>query len=186
MPKSKPIIRIENVVASAALDQTVDLDAITRFFPTAEYRPEQFPGLVFKLKKPKTATLIFHSGKMICTGAKSEEQTIKAVGKVIKQLKSQGIAIKGKPKIKIQNIVASASLGGRIDLEESTYKLTKTMYEPEQFPGLIHRIDTPKVVILIFASGKLVITGAKKEEEVYQAVKDLHKKLENEKIISYH
>jgi len=108
-----------------------------------------------------------------------------AVDKVIKELKSQGISIMGKPKTKVQNIVASASLGGIIDLEESTYKLTKTMYEPEQFPGMIHRMDSPKVVILIFASGKLVVTGAKKEEDVYQAVDILHKKLEKEKIISY-
>lgn len=185
MPKSKPIITIENVVASATLDHPVDLDAITRLFPTAEYRPEQFPGLVFRLKKPKTATLIFNSGKMVCTGAKSEGQSIKAVNKVIKELKNHGMVIMGKPKTKIQNIVASASLGGRIDLEKSTYKLTKTMYEPEQFPGLIHRMDLPKVVILLFASGKLVCTGAKKEEEVYEAVNNLHKKLEDEEIIYY-
>lgn len=185
MPKSKSIVIIENVVASATLDHPVDLDAITRLFPTAEYRPEQFPGLVFRLKKPKTATLIFNSGKMVCTGAKSEGQAIKAVDKVIKELKSHGLVIMGKPKTQIQNIVASASLGGRIDLEKSTYKLTKTMYEPEQFPGLIHRMDSPKVVILLFASGKLVCTGAKKEEEVYTAVNNLHKKLEDEKIIYY-
>ncbi|RLI05641.1 TATA box-binding protein, partial [Candidatus Bathyarchaeota archaeon] len=79
MSKPKPVITIENVVASATLEHSVDLDAITKLFPTAEYRPEQFPGLVFRLKKPKTATLIFNSGKMVCTGAKSETQAIKAV-----------------------------------------------------------------------------------------------------------
>jgi len=185
LSKQKPVITIENVVASASLDHPVDLDAIVKLFPTAEYRPEQFPGLVFRLKKPKTATLIFNSGKMVCTGAKSETQAIKAVDKVIRELKSRGIVIMGKPKTQIQNIVASASLNGRIDLEKATYKLTKTMYEPEQFPGLIHRMDDPKVVILLFASGKLVCTGAKREEEVYQAVNKLHKKLEEEKIIYY-
>ena len=185
MPKQKATVAVQNVVASASLDHTIDLDAITRLFPTAEYRPEQFPGLVFRIKKPKTATLIFHSGKMVCTGAKSAGQAIKAVNKVAKELKSQGIVIVGKPKIKIQNIVASVNLCGRIDLEEATYKLKRTMYEPEQFPGMIHRMESPKVVILIFASGKLVVTGAKKEEEVYIAVNILHKKIEKENIIYY-
>jgi transcription initiation factor TFIID TATA-box-binding protein len=81
--------------------------------------------------------------------------------------------------------VASASLGGKIDLEKATYTLSKTMYEPEQFPGLIYRMDIPKVVILLFSSGKLVCTGAKKEEEVYEAVNKLHVKLEKEGIIHY-
>jgi len=185
VPKVKPTINIENVVASAVLNHNVDLEAITKLFPTAEYRPEQFPGLVFRLKKPKTATLIFSSGKMVCTGAKSENLAIKAVEKVVKELKSRGIVIVGKPKIQIQNIVASASLGGKIDLEKATYTLSKTMYEPEQFPGLIYRMDHPKVVILLFSSGKLVCTGAKKEEEVYEAVNRLHARLEEEKIIHY-
>jgi len=184
LPK-KPVINIENVVASAILDHSVDLDAITKLFPTAEYRPEQFPGLVFRLKKPKTATLIFNSGKMVCTGAKSESLAIKAVEKVVKELKSHGIVIMGKPKTQIQNIVASASLGGRIDLEKATYSLSRTMYEPEQFPGLIYRMDKPKVVILLFSSGKLVCTGAKKEDEVYEAVKILSAKLEEEGVIHY-
>lgn len=185
MPKVKPLVNIENVVASAVLNHNVDLEAITKLFPMAEYRPEQFPGLVFRLKKPKTATLIFSSGKMVCTGAKSENLAIKAVEKVVKELKSHGIVIVGKPRIQIQNIVASASLGGKIDLEKATYTLSKTMYEPEQFPGLIYRMDIPKVVILLFSSGKLVCTGAKKEEEVYEAVNKLHVKLEKEGIIHY-
>lgn len=185
MPKTIAIVKIENVVASATLEHTVDLDAITKSFPTAEYKPEQFPGLVFRLKKPKTATLIFSSGKMVCTGAKSESQAIKAVEKVVRELKSQDIVIVGKPITKIQNIVASVNLSGRIDLEQATFKLGRTMYEPEQFPGLIFRMDVPKVVILIFASGKLVCTGAKKEEEVFTAVNKLHGMLEEQQLISY-
>lgn len=185
MPKVEPIIKIENVVASATLNQRVDLNAVVRGYPGVEYRPEQFPGLVFRLKKPKTATLIFNSGKMVCTGAKSEKEAKRAVLKVVRELKKSGIVIIGKPELKIQNIVASANLGGLIDLEKSAYALGKTMYEPEQFPGLIYRMDDPKVVILLFASGKLVCTGAKKESEVYEAVKKLHKRLEEENLIYY-
>lgn len=185
MPKVKAQIRIENVVASATLNQKVDLNAVVKGYPGVEYRPEQFPGLVFRLKRPKTATLIFNSGKMVCTGAKSEKESRRAVMKVIKELKKSGIIIIGKPELKIQNIVASADLGGMIDLEKSAYSLGRTMYEPEQFPGLIYRMDEPKVVILLFASGKLVCTGAKHEEDVYEAVDKLHKKLEDEELIYY-
>jgi transcription initiation factor TFIID TATA-box-binding protein len=181
----KAFINIENVVASATLNQRVDLNAIVRVFPGVEYRPEQFPGLVYRLKKPKTATLIFSSGKMVCTGAKSERQARKAVFKVVDELKKDGIVIMGKPEIMIQNIVASCGLGGRIDLEKAVYGLKKTMYEPEQFPGLIYRMDEPKVVILIFTSGKLVCTGAKKETQVYIAVKKLQEILESKGLILY-
>jgi transcription initiation factor TFIID TATA-box-binding protein len=185
MPKSKAIINIENVVASATLNQKVDLNAVVKSYPGVEYRPEQFPGLVFRLKRPKTATLIFNSGKMVCTGAKSEKESRRAVMKVVKELKKGGIIIISKPELKIQNIVASASLGGMIDLEKAAYTLGKTMYEPEQFPGLIYRMDEPKVVILLFASGKLVCTGAKKEQDVFDAVAKLHKLLEDQDLIFY-
>ena len=185
MPKVKAQIRIENVVASASLNQRIDLKAVVKSYPGVEYRPEQFPGLVFRLKKPKTATLIFNSGKMVCTGAKSEREARGAVMKVIDELKRSGIVIVGKPDLKIQNIVASANLYGIIDLEQAAFTLGKTMYEPEQFPGLIYRMNNPKVVILLFASGKLVCTGAKREEDVYIAVEKLHRRLEEEGLIYY-
>jgi transcription initiation factor TFIID TATA-box-binding protein len=178
-------INIENVVASAVLKQRIDLNSVVKAFPNVEYRPEQFPGLVFRLKKPKTATLIFNSGKMVCTGAKSERQAKKAVRKVIQELKDNGILIVKKATIKVQNIVASASLGGKIDLERSAFSLSKTMYEPEQFPGLIYRMAEPKVVILLFASGKLVCTGAKWETDVYEAVNKLQGILVEEDLIYY-
>lgn len=178
-------INIENVVATATLNQNIDLNSIVRIFPGVEYRPEQFPGLVYRLRKPKTTTLIFSSGKMVCTGAKSERQARKAVTKVVDELNRNGIVILGKPEIQIQNIVASAGLGGHIDLEKSTYSLRRTMYEPEQFPGLIYRMDDPKVVILIFSTGKLVCTGAKKEAEVHRAVAKLQETLEEKELITY-
>jgi transcription initiation factor TFIID TATA-box-binding protein len=185
MPKTKAIIKIQNVVATATLNQKVDLNAVVKSYPGVEYRPERFPGLVFRLKRPKTATLIFNSGKMVCTGAKSEKESRRAVMNVIKELKKGGIIIISKPELKIQNIVASVSLGGRVDLELAVSMLVKTMYEPEQFPGLIYRMDEPKVVILIFASGNLVCTGAKKEQDVYDAVHKLHESLEEQNLIFY-
>jgi transcription initiation factor TFIID TATA-box-binding protein len=185
LAKHEAYINIENVVATATLNQKIDLKSIVRIFPGVEYRPEQFPGLVYRLKKPKTATLIFTSGKMVCTGAKSERQARKAVMKVVDELKRGGIVILGKPEIQVQNIVASAGLGGRIDVEKTTYSLKRTMYEPEQFPGLIYRMDDPKVVILIFTTGKLVCVGAKKEAEVPRAIAKLQETLEEKGLITY-
>ncbi len=140
--------------------------------------------MVYRLKKPKTATLIFSSGKMVCTGARSERLAKRAVMKVAEELKSNGIVIVGKPDIQVQNIVASGDLSGRIDLEKTTYALKRTMYEPEQFPGLIYRMDSPRTVMLLFASGKFVCTGAKSESEVHEAVKNLQMNLEKAKLIS--
>jgi transcription initiation factor TFIID TATA-box-binding protein len=185
MPQTKAIVSIENVVASASINQRVDLNLITKNFADVEYHPDQFPGLVFRLKIPKTATLIFSSGKMVCTGAKSEELARKAVQEVVRRLKKGGIPIKNEAEIVIQNIVASANLGGKIHLEEAARQLPKSMYEPEQFPGLIHRMPDPKTVILLFASGKLVCTGAKRESEVYRAVNNLHVMLEEKKLMIY-
>ena len=185
MPQTKPVVSIENVVASASVDQKMDLNEITRTFPDVEYHPDQFPGLVFRLKSPKTATLIFTSGKMVCTGAKSEEMSRKAVQTVVQRLRKGGIKIKKDAVVEIQNIVASINLGGKIQLEQAARTLPRSMYEPEQFPGLIHRMLDPKTVILLFSSGKLVCTGAKKEPDVYRSVNNLHALLEEKNLMIY-
>jgi transcription initiation factor TFIID TATA-box-binding protein len=120
---------------------------------------------------------------MVCTGAKSAAESRKVIMKVVKELKKGGVIILGKPSFKVVNIVASASLGGKVDLEQVVVRTRQTMYEPEQFPRLIYRMDEPKVVILVFASGNLVITGAKEEQGVYDAVHKLHESLEEQNLI---
>ena len=185
MPQTKPVVSVENVVASASVDQKIDLIDVTKKFPDTEYHPEQFPGLVFRLKNPRTATLIFRTGKMVCTGAKSEEMAIKAVRTVVQKLRKGGIKIKKDAVIVVQNIVAAINLGGKIHLERAARTLPRSMYEPEQFPGLIHRMLDPKTVILLFASGKLVCTGAKKETDVYRSVHNLHALLEEKELMIY-
>ncbi len=176
-------VSVENVVATASLDQKLDLLAIMKVFVNVEYRPKKFPGLVFRLKRPKTATLIFSTGKMVCTGAKSEKMARSAVKKVVRELKNNGIIILSTPKIEIQNIVATANLHGKVDLEAAADIMENVMYEPEQFPGLIYRMGVPKVVILIFASGKLVCTGGKSAEMVDVAVVKLYGILEDYDLI---
>ena len=137
-------INIQNVVASGSLNQKFNLLDIQKYFVTTEYNPKRFPGLVFRLKRPKTSTLIFNSGKMVCTGAKSAKMAKSAIRKVVRELKKAGIIILGRPQITIQNIVASGNLKGNVDLEMAADLLDNVMYEPEQFPGLIYRMREPR------------------------------------------
>ena len=189
MLTSEAIIKIVNVVATAALKHGIDLNAVVNAFPEADYRPERFPGIIFRLKKPKTATLIFGSGKMVCTGARSEKEARGALMKLVRTLRDGGIIIAGNPEVKIVNLVASVDLGGLVDLEE-LYASERGMggriiYEPGQFPGLIYRMENPKASFLIFSTGKVVCAGTRKKEEVYRAVNMLHKRLEEKKLIRY-
>ncbi len=180
-----PIVRIENVVAFATINRDLDLKQIQKKFPKVEYNPESFPGAVFRVKTPKTATLLFRTGKMVCTGAKSSKMAKKVVGMVVSSLRKKGIKIKKDASVTIQNMVAAVNLGGKINIEQAARTLPRSMYEPEQFPGLVYRMIKPKAVILVFASGKLVCTGCKEEEDVYHAVNQLHLLLEEKKLMRY-
>lgn len=176
-----PTFRIENIVATVILDQEIDIDLLELELPNHVYKPEQFPGVIFKIDRPRATALIFRSGKMVVTGAKSISQLIEAVKKIIRAvdriLAKYGSGIRGKPRVQVQNIVAGGDLHAYVNLEKAAYYLEDCMYEPEQFPGLIHRMRNPRVVLLIFSSGKMVITGAKEESEVEQAVKQIAEKL---------
>ena len=134
MAQTKPIVSIVNVVSSASIDQKIDLIEISKKFPETEYNPEQFPGLVFRLTNPKTATLIFRTGKMVCTGAKSEELSIKSVNIVVQKLRKSKIKIKKDAVVSIQNIVSSINLGGKVNLEQAARTLPRSMYEPTTIP----------------------------------------------------
>lgn len=185
LSQTKPMVSIENVVASATVDQELDLKDIKKKFPDVEYNPKQFPGAVFKLKSPKTATLLFRTGNMVCTGAKSEDNAKKAVNTVVEKLRGKKIKIKNNAKVLIENIVTAVNLGGRIHLEEAARTLPRSMYEPEQFPGLVHRMIDPKSVTLLFASGKLVCTGCKSTSEVFRAIHQIHTTLEEKHLMFY-
>jgi len=175
--KVETTVKVVNVVASATLGQRVNLDAVVKGFPNAEFPSERFPGLVFRLKKPKTATLIFRSGKIICTGRRSENEARRAVASVVRELGNGGIIIPKRSEVKINNIVASANLRRTVDPTSiSTWE--RTMYEPDQFPALIYRMDEPKVVFLIFSTGRLICVGAKNEEEIHRAIRKLIQKLD--------
>jgi len=165
-------IQIENVVASSDIGQELSLDQLSTDLPGAEYNPEDFPGIVYRLQEPKSATLIFRSGKVVCTGAKSVDDVHEALEIVFDDLRELGIDVASNPPVEVQNIVSSASLEQSLNLNAIAIGLglEQIEYEPEQFPGLVYRLDDPDVVVLLFGSGKLVITGANESEDAQHAL----------------
>ena len=172
-------IKVQNIVASATFAEKLDLDVIAQSLEEAEYEPEQYPGLVYRLSNPKTATLLFTSGKANCTGAKSIEDVRKTIDIIAEKLIKLGIDVYKDIEIVVQNMVATADLGGELNLSEVAVSLglENVEYEPEQFPGLVYRIREPKVAMLLFGSGKIVCAGAKSIEDISKAVEKLSEEL---------
>jgi transcription initiation factor TFIID TATA-box-binding protein len=167
-------IEIVNVVASVDIHQPLDLPSIVKKVKNAEYSPKRFPGIVYRTFNPKSAILLFRTGKMVCTGTKSREQAHEAVRKAIRELNAQGVEIFTEPEITIQNVVASIDFHKRIDILEMFDTVDNTMYEPEMFPGLIYRMKKPKAVLLLFSSGRVVCAGSRSKAMVYDAVEKMY------------
>ncbi|MFH1917151.1 MAG: TATA-box-binding protein [Nanoarchaeota archaeon] len=163
-------IQVVNIVVSTSLEHDIPLEKMAANLSNTEYNPEQFPGLVMRIKEPKTSALIFGSGKVVCTGARSMQKVEESIQKIIESLEKINIKIKIKPKINIQNIVASGSIGMDLNLNTLAMKLDNTEYEPEQFPGLVYKLMEAKATFLLFSNGKVVCTGTKSEEEVHHAL----------------
>ena len=176
-----PEIRIENVVATSTIGAELNLNAIALALEGAEYEPERFPGIVYRIKDPKTATLIFRSGKIVCTGAKSETAVKKAISIVVENMADKGFEVTKDSEVTVQNMVATVDLKAKLNLTTIALALgmENVEYEPEQFPGLVYRIDDPKVVALLFSSGKVVCTGAKKKADIVRAVERIQTNLSN-------
>ncbi|MCF7799258.1 TATA-box-binding protein [Candidatus Woesearchaeota archaeon] len=172
-------VRIVNIVVSTSLDHDIPLEKMAATLSNTEYNPEQFPGLVIRIKEPKTSALIFSSGNVVCTGAKSLDEVRKSLDKIKETLTKINITITITPEIHIQNMVASGSIGMDLNLNTLAMKLDNTEYEPEQFPGLVFKLNEAKATFLLFSNGKIVCTGTKSEEEVYKAVHMLIDVLKN-------
>ena len=166
----KVTIEVVNIVVSTSLEHDIPLEKMAATLSNTEYNPEQFPGLVIRIRDPKTSALIFSSGKVVCTGARSMEKVEESIVKIIKAIKKIGIDITIKPKIAVQNIVASGAIGMDLNLNVLAMKLDNTEYEPEQFPGLVYKLDEAKATFLLFSNGKIVCTGTKSEAEVHKAL----------------
>ncbi|KAF2086720.1 TATA-box-binding protein [Saccharata proteae CBS 121410] len=160
---------LQNIVATVNLDCRLDLKTIALHARNAEYNPKRFAAVIMRIREPKTTALIFASGKMVVTGAKSEDDSKLASRKYARIIQKLGFNAKFTD-FKIQNIVGSCDIKFPIRLEGLASRHHNfSSYEPELFPGLIYRMMKPKIVLLIFVSGKIVLTGAKVREEIYQA-----------------
>jgi transcription initiation factor TFIID TATA-box-binding protein len=168
-------LKIQNIVATSSLGVPVPLTKLARTQSDIEYNPETFPGLVLRIKKPKSAVLVFSSGNLVCTGTKSTAQVRKVVIEVIKKVKKIGVKVTKKPKINVQNIVASGSINLMLNLNLLALELENTEYEPEQFPGLVYKLMEPPATFLLFTNGKLVCTGTKNKEQLDESMKNLMK-----------
>ena len=166
-------LKIQNIVASTSLEHDIPLIKLAETLPNTEYNPEQFPGLVMRIKDPKTSALIFSSGKVVCTGAKSMAKVKESISNIIKNIAKIGIRIRIKPKIKIQNVVASGNINMDLNLNRLAMKLDNTEYEPEQFPGLVYKLSGTRATFLLFSNGKIVCTGTRSEIKLREAVAKL-------------
>ena len=173
MARNKSKIKIQNIVVSTSLEHDIPLIKLAEVLPNTEYNPEQFPGLVMRIKNPKTSALIFSSGKVVCTGAKSITKVKESIGKIIENLRKIRIKIKIKPKINIQNMVASGTINMDLNLNSLAMKLENTEYEPEQFPGLVYKLPGTRATFLLFSNGKIVCTGTRSEAKLREAVAKL-------------
>ncbi len=165
--------QIVNLVASATLNATLDLYNLAVSIPDIEYEPEQFPGAILKLKEPKVSMLLFKNGKLIISGASSEEQIqqgIRKASKLIHEIQ-KNVKVVSKVEYEVVNLVATANLNRALDLFQTALKLDNVEYEPEQFPGAILRITDPKITLLLFKNGKVICAGAKREDLLRKGLK---------------
>ncbi len=169
--------KIQNLVATASLGKAVPLVKLARTNPNTTYNPEQFPGLVLGIAKPKAKVLVFSSGNLVCTGTKSKQQVKEVIKQVIKQLRKVGVKVTEVPEITVQNIVANGEINMSLNLNELSLLLENTEYEPEQFPGLVYKLDRPNATFLLFTNGKLVCTGTKNRKELEESMQILIKRI---------
>ncbi len=177
MVEKKSNLVVQNIVATTSLEKEISLSKLARTQSNTEYNPETFPGLVLRVKKPKSAVLVFSSGNLVCTGVKSVAQVREVINQVIKQLKKINVKVTIKPKINVQNIVASGSIDLDLNLNTLSLELENTEYEPEQFPGLVYKLVKPTATFLLFSNGKLVCTGTKNKEQLEDSMNQLNKNI---------
>lgn len=166
---------IQNVVATTNLDVQLDLKRIALRARNAEYNPKRFAAVIMRIREPKTTALIFSSGKIVVTGAKSENESTRASRKYAKIVHKLGYDKAKFKEFTVQNIVASCDVNFPVGLEGLAHAHSQfCTYEPELFPGLIYRMYKPKIVLLIFVSGKVVLTGAKERQDIYDAFDNIY------------
>ncbi|KAA6402976.1 MAG: putative TATA-box-binding protein 1 [Streblomastix strix] len=183
MEQQKLVIQplLQNVVATASLSTPVNLRAIATNAKNVEYNPKKFPAAILRYVDPKATVLIFESGKMVCNGSRSEEDAryaCRRATKTILKCHPEGTLHVQFKDFKIENLVASCDLKFPIRVEGLSQSCQEnSTYEPEMFPGLIYRFPESKAIILVFVSGKVVITGARSAAEIEQKFREIYPKL---------
>jgi len=179
--KSYASLKIENIVASGVIADAINLEEVSQKIENCELNTKRFPGAVFRIENPKMASLIFSSGKIVLTGLRNREDLHKGLNIVVQALKESGMDTYDIPQVKITNIVCSYDIGKYINLNKVviTLNLENIEYEPEQFPGLVYRLQDPKIVALLFSSGKIILTGGKNMEDIRRGLDVLEDRLEH-------
>jgi len=174
-------LKIENVVASGTIAESIDLNDVSSKIKGCDLNTKRFPGAVYRIENPKIASLIFSSGKIVLTGLRNNQALKEGLAIIIKNLKEAGVETLDVPRVEVTNIVCSYDIGKYINLNKVvvTLNLENIEYEPEQFPGLVYRVKDPKIVALIFSSGKIILTGGKTIEDIKRGLDFLEQKLES-------
>jgi transcription initiation factor TFIID TATA-box-binding protein len=172
-------LKIENIVASGVIAESIDLLEFSKNVENCELNKKRFPGAVYRIADPKIACLVFSSGKIVLTGIRNQKALRDGLAVVIESLKKAGIEPLKEPKVAITNMVCSYNLGKYININKLsvTLNLENIEYEPEQFPGLVYRIRDPKIVVLIFSSGKIILTGGRNLNDIKKGLDILEEKL---------
>lgn len=159
---------------SAVFPHGLDLKAVEEALPGSKRQPRKFPSLVYRFSRPAATLLMFETGKVVCTGAKSEGEARLAVEKLVDMLRSKNLKAE-KPEVSVENVVVSASLGRSVNVEKLASAMSLS-YEPERFPGATfkHKNKT----ILVFSSGRIVCVGSKTLEEARQTIDEVKQMLE--------
>eukprot|EP01018_Ginkgo_biloba_P036132 Gb_09530 [translate_table: standard] len=165
---------VQNVVSTVNVKCKLDLKTIAYKARNAEYNPSRFCAVVMRIRTPKTTALVFESGKIVCTGAKTESDSKIAARRYARIIQKLGFQAHFQD-FHITNIVASCDVNFVISNELLQANLRpRSIYEPELFPGLIYRVPQSNVALLVFTSGKIVLTGARVREDLYNAFEGIY------------
>ncbi|AGB02757.1 TATA-box binding protein (TBP), component of TFIID and TFIIIB [Methanoregula formicica SMSP] len=173
-------IRIQNIVAAGPVADSIDLTHLLNAVPECRFDKKRFPGAVYYMQDPKAVALIFGSGKVVITGIARQEDLVPATKNLLAVLKTANIACHDEPRVSVRNIVCTCSFGRECNLVRMVASLMDSdwvEYEPESFPGLVCRLTDPKVVFLLFSSGKAVITGGTNLADIRKGLEIFREKL---------
>ena len=173
-------LKIQNIVSAGSIADSIDLESIAHTIPGCTFSRKKFPGAVYHMQNPKSAALIFASGRLVLTGHHRSEDIPVSLQILLQNLRAAGISCRENPEVKVTNIVCTYDLGFPLNLVRITMALMdheQIEYEPEAFPGLVCRISDPKMVFLLFSSGKIVITGGKNMNAIKTGLDILLEKL---------